>query len=375
MTGRPRIAWVVKAWATGGAERTLVDLAAHLSPHVDVLPIAAHREPDDLVPALVRAGLAPLPLPPGVAPWPLRLRRAVRTERVDVVHFHGPYVGALGRPALAGAPVAIVHTEHSVWSSHRRPSRLANAASYPMNDAVAAVSGAVAGEIRSSLLGRLVRDRLRVIGNGIDAADVRADASGAAPSVDVTSPSYVCVGHLRARKGVDVLLDASLEIARKLPAARGIVVGDGEDAVALREQQRRIGAHSVSLVGHRDDARAIIAAGDVFVVPSRTEGMPLAVLEAMALGRPIVATRVGGLPELLTHEHDALLVPPEDPFALAAAVVRLLEDRSLAATLGSAAHATVQQKAGAGSTAAAYLDLYAAALRRAGMAERGSAAP
>jgi len=354
-----RVAWVVKAWATGGAERMLLDLLPFFSGEVEVVALAALAKPDDLVPVLTAAGVEPRGL--GSLAWPLQLRRIVQRERIDVVHFHGPYVGAFGRPALYCVPVGVVHTEHSVWSSHRRPTRLVNALSFGRNDAVVAVSGAVAGEIAGSRARG--RSRVRVIRNGIDVDVVRADADRPLTAPIHDALRYVCVGHLRHRKGVDVLLDASVLLAREFPEANGVVVGEGEDAVQLREHRDRVGATHVELVGNRPDARAITGAADVFVIPSRTEGTPLALLDAMALERPIVATAVGGLPELLRHEENALLVAPDDPSALAGAIARLLRDRPLAGRLGAAARATVERDARAQVTAAAYLDVYRSVTR------------
>jgi glycosyltransferase involved in cell wall biosynthesis len=363
MTKRLRVAWFVKAWATGGAERMILDLMPHLTGRVDLLPIAALGEPSDLMPALYRAGMHPRVL--GGPAWPARLRLFVERERPDLVHSHGPFVGGVGRLALYGAPVAVVHTEHSMWSSHRFGTRHLNAATYNRNDAVAAVSDAVAEEIIRSRPGARVRDRLRVLPNGIDVDVVRRDAERADGLPDeLRSPSYVCVGHLRARKGVDVLLDAAPLVARAVPDAHGFIVGDGEDAASLLAHQQRVAAETVTLMGRRDDARAIAAHADVFIVPSRVEGMPLALLEAMALERPIVATRVGSLPRLLTHEHDALLVPPDDAAALADAIVQLLEAPKRAQELGRAARRTVEREADVTATAAAYLELYDAALGR-----------
>ena len=348
---RPRIAWVVKAWATGGAERLVIDLAPALREHVDIVPVAALPKPNDLAPLLSEADLNPLSLAGGVR-WPWELARVVREREIDVVHTHGPYVGALARVALTH-DVALVHTEHSVWSSHRLATRVLNRLTFSRVDAATAVSDEVAREM----------PRARVIPNGIDVAAVCKDAAAGTDldGLTLTSPSFACVGHLRRRKGIDVLLAAAAIVRQEMPDARGVVVGDGEDAPELRALQRAH-APNVRLLGHRTDARAIAASADVFVVPSRVEGMPLALLEAMALERPIVATRVGSIPELLTSEVDALLVPPEDPRALASAIVRLLSDRDLAAALGVAARNTIEQAATTDTVAEGYAATYEEAL-------------
>jgi glycosyltransferase involved in cell wall biosynthesis len=350
---RLRVAWVVKAWETGGVERLVIDLAPALRAHVDIVPVAAFPQPDDLVRALTEAELNPNALVGGVR-WPRDLARFVHDHDIDLVHTHGPYVGALTRVALPRC-VPLVHTEHSVWSSHRLPTRILNRLTFSRNDAVTAVSEEVAREM----------PRARVVPNGIDIAMVCKDAAAGTDLVTPTSPLFVCVGHLRRRKGVDVLLTAAPLICNQMPHARGVIVGNGEDAAELRALQREQ-APNVELIGQRSDARAITARADVFVVPSRIEGMPLALLEAMALSRPIVATRVGSIPELLTDEVDALLVPPEDPHALAGAIVRLLDDCDLADALGAAARRRVERTAGIDTIAQAYAAVYddALALRR-----------
>ncbi len=349
MKSRLRVAWVVKAWATGGAERMLLDLAPFFADEIDVVAVAAHAEPDDLVPAMTAAGINAQKLDSPI--WPLRLRRLLEHEHIDIVHFHGPYVAGLGRPAMAGMQVRIVGSEHNMWSSYRRPSRALSRCTFGRNDAVIAVSDAVAGELKKS--GLRGSERVRAIRNGIDIDAVRADAARGLVAPIAEAPRYVCVGHLRNRKGVDVLLHAS----RSIPDVRGIVVGDGEDAEHLRRLRDELNA-DVDLLGNRPDARAITAASDVFVVPSRTEGTPLALLEAMALEKPIVATAVGGIPELLTDDENALLVPPESPSALAGAIARLLNERDVASRLGAAARETVEREANVRTTAAAYLDVY-----------------
>jgi glycosyltransferase involved in cell wall biosynthesis len=337
----------------------LLELMPHLREQAEIIPVAAFAEPNDLVAAYVAVGVRPMTL--GGPGWMKRLRSFVDDQRIDIVHTHAPLVAGLARVALFGTRAAIVHTEHSLWSSYRRSTRVLNAATFFRNDAVTAVSEAVASEIEGSHWGRL-GPRVRIIPNGVDIATVERDASFDI-ELDIRTPSYVCVSHLRRRKGIDVLLDASARVANAIPAARGFVVGEGEDAEMMRERQRAVG-QTVTLLGRRSDARAIMARGDIYVLPSRIEGLPLALLEAMILRKPIVATRIGSIPNLLTDGVDSLLVQPEDPEALASAIVRLLRDPGLAAQLGARARARIEQRPGVTEAAAAYLDTYDEAVRR-----------
>jgi len=163
-------------------------------------------------------------------------------------------------------------------------------------------------------------------------------------------PTVVTVGRLHPDKGIDVLLHAMAHLRRRLPAARAIVVGGEQpghqahrtDLLDLRRQLELESA--VDFPGVLDCPQAVLLAASAYVQPSRerTELQPLAVLEAMAVGLPVVATRVGGIPEMLDHGRLGLLVPPEDPEALATGLQRVLEDPGLGNEMGRAAQAEVR---------------------------------
>ena len=155
--------------------------------------------------------------------------------------------------------------------------------------------------------------------------DIRADGR----------PVVLAVARLAPQKGLDVLIDAASRWRDRDPQPRTVIAGDGPLAVDLQGQASRNGADVVFL-GARNDVPALLEVADVVVVPSRWEARALIIQEAMRLGRPIVATSVGGTPEL-TGTDGALLVPPEDAPALADAVTAVLDDGSLAARLGEAA--------------------------------------
>ena len=155
-----------------------------------------------------------------------------------------------------------------------------------------------------------------------DVARARADVGGG------DRPVVLAVGRLAPQKGLDVLIDAAVRWRARDPRPRTVIAGEGPLAAALRAQARQSGA-DVELLGARRDVPALLAIADVVVIPSRWEARALILQRAMRAGRPIVATSVGGAPEL-TGPDGAILVPAGDPGALAAAVTAVLDDTALA---------------------------------------------
>jgi glycosyltransferase involved in cell wall biosynthesis len=144
------------------------------------------------------------------------------------------------------------------------------------------------------------------------------------------------VARLCQEKGVDLFIDAVYQVAAAIATASFVVVGDGPARPALEVRARTAGlADRITFLGMLHSAREVITSLDLLVVPSRTDGTPLVVLEAQAAGKAVVATRVGGIPEQIEHGVDGWLVPAEDPAALAVAIHTLLADRALRDRLGA----------------------------------------
>lgn len=257
-----------------------------------------------------------------------RERSAVRAVcaavGADVAHSHGyrsDIIGAGGARALGVATVTTVHgftggdrkNRLYEWLQRRAMRRF---------DAVVAVSRALASTLRAR---GVPADRLRLIPNAFDAGATVLDRAVARTRLRLPDDAFVVgwVGRLGREKGADVLLDA---VARLDGAVLTAIVGDGAERDALVAQAVALGiGDRVRWCGVHPDAGALFAAFDAFALSSRTEGIPIVLFEAMAAGVPIVATGVGGVPEVV-RETDALLVPPEDPATLADALRRVRRD-------------------------------------------------
>ncbi len=278
------------------------------------------------------------------ATW--RLRRLVREWRPDLVHAHLPATGIMAR-LVGGAPV--VYTEHNVASSYRLPTRLANFATYARNRAVIAVSEAVAASLRG-----YPGPEPRVVPNGVwvEVEDGIRERIRAELGIEGARPLVVHVGNIRPGKGHDDLVAATVELAGRIPEVAVVSVGVEKrpgDLARLRSAAATAGVGgTLRFLGRRADAVSIIAAADVFVNPSRIEGLPLVVLEAMFVGTPVVATAAGGVPSVVRDGDTGRLVPVGDPAALAAAVAEQLEDRSRARAMAHRAEALVRERHGVG---------------------------
>jgi glycosyltransferase involved in cell wall biosynthesis len=306
-------------------------------------PASAAAQTDEDVAALTARGIEVLRLErsssAAVLPWG-RLYRWMRGKRFDVVHAHMPRASipgtVLGR--LAGVPV-IVSQEH-IWSTHRARGRqfLHRNVVGRFSDVLLAVSERNRENIIEAE--RIPPGRIAVLPNGIASSEPLVDD----PRGELGVPSDVlligAIGRLTWEKGHADLIRSIAEVAQRHPRVQCVVIGGGSEGPTLQHliDELALGTH-VRLVGQREDARRLISAFDVAVLSSHSEGSPVALLEYMADGVPIVATNVGGIPELVQDGVHGLLVPPRDPAALAAAINRLLDDRELASRLGEAARA------------------------------------
>jgi glycosyltransferase involved in cell wall biosynthesis len=271
--------------------------------------------------------------------------------RPDVVHTHMYRADVIGAKAVlamtnAGRPrphlVSTVHSSRVRSAADRETLRCLT----PEIDQLIAVSNAIVAKISDERPGLAP---VRLIYNGVDLArydnqepncDLR-ETYGMEPGSQVVG----VVARLEPEKGHQTLLDAWPHVLRSVPDAYLLVVGEGtmRDALEQRAAANRV-AHRVVFTGRRDDIPAVTAAFDVAVLPSHREAQGLSILEAMALSRPVVASDVGGIPEMIEDGVTGVLVPHDQPEALAAAIVRLLSDHVLADTIARAGHDLVHDR-------------------------------
>jgi glycosyltransferase involved in cell wall biosynthesis len=268
----------------------------------------------------------------------LRLHRAIASSQPQLVHLHG-YKATILAGALSlvrGVPaVATYHAEAGKACDFPRLSTYLALETQVLRRLRGVI--AVSEPIREELLRRGVPpERVTVIPNGID-----IDAGhhrGAAASHATFAPTLLVVGRLIPEKNIELAIEVLARVRQRHPQAGLLVAGEGPQQAALLEKARTLGVSEwVRFLGFVDDVRGLLTRCECFLLPSRTEGMPIALLEAMAAGAPIVASHVGGIPAAVTDGIEGVLVPPCDGDRLFSAVSRLLEDRELSEALGARA--------------------------------------
>jgi glycosyltransferase involved in cell wall biosynthesis len=270
--------------------------------------------------------------------WPLV--RLLRRERVDVIHAHkfGSNIWGVVFGRLCGVPVVVTH-EHG-WSFEGRAKMIMDRELIARgSDAFIAVSRE--DRRRMIELEKIDPETAVFVPNGIPALpppsgrDVRAEL-GIGPD----DPVVTSVGFLRQPKAMDVLIDAAARIAPRFPSLKVLIVGEGADRPVYEALIDRLGVgDTVKLLGLRSDVPDLLAASDAAVLSTNSEGSPLSVMEYMDAGLPVVATRVGGIPDLIDHGVEGLLVEPQDAAGLGDALARVLDDPEEARRMGERARA------------------------------------
>ena len=376
--GPPLIAHVIYSLRTGGLENGLVNLINHLPESDYRHTIVCISDFSDFRLRIRRPGVEchALHKPPGKAlgtyvdAWRLfrRLRPAVvHTRNIGALPFVVPAV-------LAGVPVRI-HGEHgwdvSDLGGVNRRYRMVRRLLSPLVDEFVALSR----DLQRYLVERAgVADaRIAQIYNGVDtdAFVPRGPVATAVPEWPFRQGDFVIgtVGRMQAVKDQPTLVRAFVEALRQQPDlrqhARLALVGDGPLRESCAALVREAGIESLCwLPGERNDVPAIMRSFDLFVLPSIAEGISNTILEAMASGVPVVATRVGGNPELVDDGVCGAIVPPSDPPAMAASFIRYAQDRALAVRHGAAAREIVLRRFSLGAMVRAYAGVYDGLLAR-----------
>jgi glycosyltransferase involved in cell wall biosynthesis len=348
MSERLRVVHLIDQLNYGGAERFTVHVVSGLDPdRFDRTLCATRRSAGRLwtperraetMAELAGAGVRTLELNRDgrwdLAAW-RPLVRVLRRERVQILHAHMFGSSAWGTviARLARVPVVVVHDHGSPPDPPLSRRMLERHLLGRHADAYLAVCEP--DRLRHVALG-VPEERTHVLANGIVAPrldpdrDVRAELGIAADA-----PVVGTVGVLRSEKAHEVLLQAAAQVRERHPALRVVVVGDGDRRDELVRLTAELGLEDAVLFpGVRDDVPDVLRAFDVAVNSSMREGSPLSVMEYMEAGLPVVATHVGGVPEIVRDGVDGLLVPPNEPDAMAGALLALLGDRDAAAAMG-----------------------------------------
>lgn len=353
-----RVLHLMPDLARGGGQAVVLELAAHADRTRFEIYVARLQPPDDMGPAFEDVGVKPIRLihgGDGVVAAAFELSRHLRLHDIDLVHVHSDADRKVGHLAalLSGRPV--VGHLHSPWP-HLQPMHAEDAG------ALARRWSRAKARLRRQLESRVVRHYLAagdevaafhvgrldapiaIVRNGIDTVrfappseEERLQAR-AQLGLGADELVFVCVGRLAAGKGQDELI----MVMPELPSGVLLLAGDGEERSELEELARRCGVEDrVVFLGDRDDVATVLAAADMFLLASVSEGLPLSVLEAMACRLPVVAYDLPGLHSLIASGRDGLLVPLRDRSSLAAAVRDLAENGDKRAAMGRAGRTVV----------------------------------
>ena len=276
-----------------------------------------------------------------------RLADILRREKVSVVHIHTPlgHTLALLAAPFCGWPRLIVskRTDFSIFRNSFFGLNLLKYA-YGIHRYIA---------ISEAVKRVLVKDgvpagRISVVRSCVDPDRLaRGSCNGLRAELGIREDGPIVgnVGHMTPHKGQGTLIEAIPKVLQEVPAARFVIVGEGALEPSLKGQARRLGVSDrITFPGFRKDIPSFLSLFQVFVMPSHMEGLGTAILDALAMGLPVVATTAGGIPEMVKDGKNGLLVPPGDPEALSRAIISLLEDPKRARSLGRAGFDTVSRE-------------------------------
>ncbi len=336
----------------GGAENQVVTLAPALSGDRYTIHVCCLRHGGVQANALRARGIHVVSLNMRLRYWPIaifRLYRLIVQLNVQIVHTHLYDAGIWGRLVgkLAGVPI-IVTTEHGMTLWKKRRHLLLERFVNQFTDKMIAVSD----DIRQ----RRIHDegvspeKIIMIPNAVaierfsrmnSRERVRIELG-----IDPSSPVIGTVARLVTAKQLDCLLEAARVVCEAIPKARFLIIGDGPLREKLEAQalQLELTPQHVTFLGSRLDIPELLPALDIFALSSEREGIPVSMLEAMAASRPVVATRVGGIPQVIQDRHNGLLVSPHDPAGLAKALLTLMEDSTLCKSVAMEGYRTVEER-------------------------------
>jgi len=365
------IAHVLSSFGTGGQERVALDLARRQRAQGHrVVALALADPPSGPMAALFEAADVATgtvtKLGPSFDPTlAVRLARTLAAHQVDVVHTHNPHALVYGAPAAALCTKACLHTKHGINPDPARRLWLRRAAARVL-DAFVAVTPRLARVATSNH--ECDPTQLHVVPNGIDTQLFSLDLEARRrirAELGIPEQAWVVgsVGRLAPEKHQSLLIDAMAPMLE--PRRHLVLVGDGpERAALLARAQATLRPELVHFTGARSDVSSLLSAFDVFALTSDSEGLPLVLLEAMAMGLPVVSTSVGGIPDLIEHERTGFLVEPDNCSELTRQLICLSTRPQAALDAASAGRRLVVQRHSIERMAGEYERLYTRVARR-----------
>ncbi len=366
-----RLVLVVDRLAAGGKERVVAHLARTWNRHIGPVRVVTLRDAGPFGQQLIEQGIAVTSLDSRQGPDPVAVRRLARlltVARPAVINVHDrsslPYVATAN---LLGPTASMVFTAHGLLGDAPARARLSERLALRACRAMTAVSPHVASRYAHLLHWP---GEVTIVPNGIEPIRTRSADRLAVRSelgIAADTPLLLAVGNIKPEKSYDDLLDAAARLAERGSGAFHLAVaGDAADGTLAEILQRRSEqpdlAGRVSWLGSRDDVERLYGAADVFVLPSRTEGLPMALLEAMSAGLAVVASAVGDVPNVLAGQA-GLLTPPGQPDALADVLAALLADPARRADLAGRAVTRIEQHYTAEVMTNRYADVFRRAAR------------
>jgi len=340
----------------GGGQINLLSIAKNLDREKFEVFVAS-REGGPLVDEVKKNKInyIPIPFSKGIKGKIFReIASFLERQRIDILHTHGGVAGLYGRWAAhkSRTPV-VVHTLHGIHYLHYRNLLLKGAFILleriftRFTDALILVSDA--DRKRAAALKLAPESKMFVIKNGIDFTEAKErdylEKKKKELGLDLSQPIVGTVARLHRQKGLIYLLRAAREVQQAIPEVKILIVGGGPLHLKLERAVLRAGlGNCLVFMGERKDAQELLSLFDVFVLSSLWEGLPYVLIEASALGKPIVATDVDGVKEVIKNGETGILVPPRNPKKLAEAIIRLLQKKDFALKLGERAKKTIPLK-------------------------------
>lgn len=369
MTHRLKVMQVTHDLGVGGLPRVVETLCRTIDPARFDVSVLCLRGKGPLADALEADGFSVTELqrPVGRPDYFAfrRVARVLREKQIDVIHTHNtePFVNGTIGALIAGTRPVVVHTDHArPFPDMFRHMLSEHVLSY-FARAMVGVSEHTTDNLRR--YEKIPERKLHTIVNGIEGGRYAARGQRAAvrAALGIADDALVIgfASRLAEQKGVPFLLEASVGLAARFPGLHVLIAGAGELDAELRARSSALGLDgTVRFLGERLDVAELVQAFDVFVLPSLWEGLPMVILEAMAIGCPIVATAVGGVPHALEHDVSAWLVPPSDVHALESGLATVLSDAAQRARFSSNARRRFDERYSAERMAREYESLYLA---------------